>query len=64
MIHKHQRGERRFEKTYILAGTVASGSLLQQQPHPAVGQDTLLHREALLVVASGDAENVSLSVSE
>merc|ERR1719305_396829 len=46
----------------ILAGTVASGSLLQQQPHPAVGQDTLLHREALLVVASGDAENVSLEL--
>merc|ERR1719209_1579818 len=41
----------------ILTGTVASGSLLQQQPHPAVGQDTLLHGEALLVVASGDTEN-------
>merc|ERR1719370_1402404 len=46
----------------ILAGTVASGSLLQQQPRPAVGQDTLLHGEALLVVASSDAENISLEL--
>merc|ERR1719220_1880091 len=46
----------------ILAGTVAGGSLLQQQPHPAVGQDTLLHGEALLVVASGDTENISLEL--
>merc|ERR1711934_310931 len=46
----------------ILARAVASGSLLQQQPHPAVGQDTLLHGEALLVVASSDSENVSLEL--
>merc|ERR1712173_371414 len=46
----------------ILAGTVAGGALLQQEPHPAVGQDTLLHGEALLVVASSDAENISLEL--
>merc|ERR1719391_1500027 len=46
----------------ILAGTVAGGSLLQEQPHPAVGQDTLLHGEALLVIASSDTENISLEL--
>jgi len=46
----------------ILARAVAGGALLQQQPHPAVGQDTLLHGEALLVVASSDAENVALEL--
>ena len=55
---------RRFEFTYILAGTVAGGALLQEQPDPAVGQDTLLHGEALLVIASSDAENISLKISE
>ena len=54
----------RFEFTYILAGTVAGGALLQEQPDPAVGQDTLLHGETLLVVASSDAENISLNVAE
>merc|ERR1712211_119281 len=47
----------------ILARAVACGALLQQQPHPAVGQDTLLHGEALLVVASSDAESVALEPS-
>merc|ERR1719367_1922721 len=46
----------------ILAGTVAGGALLQEQPDPAVGQDTLLHGETLLVVASSDAENISLEL--
>merc|ERR1719209_1167930 len=46
----------------ILARPVASGSLLQQEPHPAIGQDALLHGEALLVVASSDAENISLKL--
>merc|ERR1719175_601339 len=46
----------------ILAGTVAGGPLLQKQPPPAVGQDALLHVEALLVIASSDTENISLEL--
>merc|ERR1719500_456966 len=46
----------------ILAGPVASSSLLQKEPHPAIGQDTLLHGETLLVIASSDAENISLEL--
>merc|ERR1719352_413359 len=46
----------------ILAGPVAGSSLLQQKPHSAIGQDTLLHGETLLVVASGDAEYISLEL--
>ncbi|KAG7225851.1 hypothetical protein INR49_014372, partial [Caranx melampygus] len=37
------------------AGTVAGVSLAEQQAHTAMGQHTLLHGEALLVVASADA---------
>ena len=42
------------------AGTVAGVSLAEQQAHTAVGQHTLLHGEALLVVASADAHHITL----
>ena len=35
-------------------------ALLEEESDAAVGEDTLLHGEALLVVAAGDAEGVSL----
>jgi hypothetical protein len=43
-----------------LALTVAAGPFLEQQSHAAVGDDALLHREALLVVAAGDPKDVAL----
>jgi hypothetical protein len=43
------------------SGAVAAVSLRQEQTHTAVGQHTLLHGEALFVVASSDAENVTLN---
>jgi hypothetical protein len=46
-----------------LTGTtlaVARVSLGQEKPHPSGCEDTLLHGEALFVVASGDAEDVAL----
>uniref|UniRef100_A0A4W6C1N9 Uncharacterized protein n=1 Tax=Lates calcarifer TaxID=8187 RepID=A0A4W6C1N9_LATCA len=42
------------------AGTVAGVTLAEQQAHTAVGQHTLLHGEALLVVASADAAYLPL----
>lgn len=42
------------------AGTVAGVALAEQQAHTAVGQNTLLHGEALLVVASADAHHITL----
>lgn len=42
------------------AGTVARVALAEEQAHTAVGQNTLLHGEALLVVASADAHNITL----
>lgn len=42
------------------AGTVAGVALAKQQAHTAVGQHTLLHGEALLVVASADAHHITL----
>lgn len=42
------------------AGTVAGVALAEQQAHTAVGQHTLLHGEALLVVASADAHHITL----
>eukprot|EP00117_Sycon_ciliatum_P022092 scpid97301/ scgid19155/ len=37
-------------------------ALGQQQTNTSIGQDTLLHWESLLVIASGDAEAVSLPI--
>lgn len=42
------------------AGTVAGVALAEQQAHAAVGQDTLLHGKTLLVVASADANHITL----
>lgn len=42
------------------AGTVARVALAEEQAHTTVGQNTLLHGEALLVVASTDAYNITL----
>lgn len=42
------------------AGTVAGVALAEQQAHTTVGQHTLLHGEALLVVASADAHHIAL----
>jgi len=39
---------------------VASVALLEEQSDTALGHDALLHGESLLVVASGDAEDVTL----
>ena len=44
------------------AGPVARVALAKKQAHTAVGQDTLFHGEALLVVASTDADNVALGL--
>ena len=37
-------------------------ALLEQEPHTAVGEDALLHGEALLVVAAGDPHHVTLEL--
>ena len=42
------------------AGTVAGVVLAHEQPDPLVGQDTLLHWEALLVVATSDTHHIAL----
>merc|ERR1712166_1260811 len=42
---------------------VALGALGEQKADALAGQDTLQHRESLLVVSSGDAEAVSLELS-
>ena len=47
----------------LLAGAPlaeASVALFEEESDAAVGEDALLHGEALLVVAAGDAEGVSL----
>jgi len=44
------------------AGTVAAVALGEEQRHTGRVHDTLLHGEALLVVASGDPEDVSLEL--
>jgi len=41
---------------------VALGALLEEQTDTGVGEDTLKHRESLLVVPAGDAEAVSLEL--
>lgn len=43
-------------------GPVGLVSLLTKETHPGVGQDALAHGEALLVVSSRDAEDVSLEL--
>ena len=40
--------------------TVAGVSLAEQKTNTAGGENSLLHGESLLVVASGDAENITL----
>lgn len=40
---------------------VARVTLAEQQTHTAVGQNTLLHGEALLIISSTDAHNVALT---
>ena len=42
------------------AGAVARVAVREQQAHTVGEEDTLLHGEALLVVAAGDAEDVAL----
>lgn len=42
--------------------TVAGVTLAEQQTHTAVGQHTLLHGEALLVIASADAHHITLKL--
>lgn len=42
------------------AGTVARVALAEKKAHTAVGQHTLFHGEALLVVASTDAHHITL----
>ena len=37
-------------------------SLVEEQPHATVGQHSLLHGEALLVVAAGDPHHVTLEL--
>ena len=37
-------------------------ALLEQEPHTAVGEDALLHGEALLVVAARDPHHVALEL--
>ena len=48
--------------THIAPRSVAAVALLEQEPHTAVGEDALLHGEALLVVASGDPDHVALEL--
>jgi hypothetical protein len=45
------------------AGSVAAETVAQQQSHTGVGEDTLLHGEALLVVTAGDAEDLWIQSS-
>ena len=42
------------------AGAVAGVTLAEQQAHATMGQHALLHGEALLVVASADANHITL----
>jgi len=42
-----------------LALAVAREALGEEEPHAGVGEHTLLHREALLIVAARDAEKVA-----
>ena len=44
------------------AGTVAGGSLLEEEADTFAGHDTLLHGETLLVISSRDLEDVSLEL--
>ena len=48
----------------LSAGPVAGVALGQEEADAAVGQDALLHGEALLVVAAADAHNVALPKKE
>jgi hypothetical protein len=41
---------------------IARSALLQQQANTLVGDDTLLHRETLLIVTAGNTENVALVI--
>lgn len=43
-------------------GTIAAGAGLEQQSDTVAGSDSLLHGETILVVASGDLEDVALEV--
>ena len=46
--------------THVAPRPEAAVSLFQEEPDTAVGEDSLLHGETLLVVSTGDAENVAL----
>ena len=48
--------------TYVTSWSVTAGTLLQEEPDTAVSEDSLLHGEPLLVVASSDAEHVALEL--
>ena len=45
-----------------LSGPIAGLALLEKESNSAVGEHTLLHREALLVVATADAHHVALRI--
>ena len=49
-------------RTYVAAGPVAAVALLEEEADTAVGEDSLLHGEALLVVSSGDPHHVALEL--
>lgn len=44
-------------------GTVAGVALAEQQAHTAVGEHTLLHGEALLVISPADAHHITLETT-
>jgi hypothetical protein len=46
--------------THLPAGAVARLVLAEQKANTLVREHTLLHRETLLVVAAGDAEDIAL----
>ena len=48
--------------THVAPRPEAAVSLLEEEPDTAVGEDSLLHGEALLVVSSGDSHHVALEL--
>ena len=46
----------------VATGAVAGVALTKEETHTSGVHDTLLHREALLVVSAGDSEDVALEL--
>merc|ERR1711955_71559 len=42
--------------------SVAAVTLVEEEPHTSIGQHTLLHGESLLVISSGNPDNVSFEL--